>query len=37
LREVFVISYQKHEPLMLIFPQRLTPLDKGNISLILGW
>jgi hypothetical protein len=36
LREVFVISYQKHEPLMLIFLQRLTPLDRGNISLKLG-
>jgi hypothetical protein len=35
LREVFVISYRIHELLMLIFQQRLTPLDQGNISLIL--
>jgi len=37
LREVFVISYRKHEPSMLIFLLRLTPLDRGNISLKLEW
>jgi hypothetical protein len=39
LREVFVISYQKHEHLMLIFLQRLKPLDQGNIFLkpLLFW
>jgi hypothetical protein len=31
LREVFVISFRIHEPLMLIFLQRLTPLDRGNL------
>lgn len=37
LREVFIISYRIHEPLMLIFLQQLTPLGRGNIFLKLGW
>jgi len=32
LREVFVISYQIHELLMLIFLQRLTPLGQGELT-----